>query len=129
MRLRRYLSRVYDTIHIRQEITILSFEVEELIPNQEGSIKIRLQFWDRSQLQIEESLRSQGSILIKATYSYHYQDANNNLIFRYDNAPHHPHIRTYPHHKHTTQGIIDAKPPDITDILKEIDALLYNNAG
>ena len=31
-------------------------------------------------------------------YSYHYQDRNSDLIFRYDMAPHHQEVKTFPHH-------------------------------
>ena len=33
-------------------------------------------------------------------YSYVLLDAARNPIFSCDNAPHHPDVRTYPHHKH-----------------------------
>jgi hypothetical protein len=33
-------------------------------------------------------------------YSYHWQEANGNLIMRWDNKPHWPDLKTFPHHKH-----------------------------
>ena len=33
-------------------------------------------------------------------YRYHFQDKNNDLIFRYVNTPHFPGLNTYPNHKH-----------------------------
>jgi hypothetical protein len=42
------------------------------------------------------------------------------LIFRYDNAPHHPEIVTYPHHKHTPTAIELASPPHLVQVLQEI---------
>ena len=36
----------------------------------------------------------------KIAYSYHYQDVNKELIFRYDNAEHHPELENFPYHKH-----------------------------
>jgi hypothetical protein len=53
------------------------------------------------------------------------QDADGNLIFRYDNAPHHPHLSTFPAHKHVGSSVIDAEPPDLNDVLAEIDAIIY----
>ena len=47
------------------------------------------------------------------------------MIFRYDNAPHHPEVTTHPHHKHTATGVEAATPPDLSDVLREIDAHLY----
>lgn len=34
-------------------------------------------------------------------YSYHWQEANGDLIIRWDNSPHHNELKTFPHHKHT----------------------------
>ncbi len=44
----------------------------------------------------------------KIAYSYHYQDQEKGLIFRYDNAEHHPEIPSYPHHKHLPKSNIAA---------------------
>ena len=51
---------------------------------------------------------SDGSVLFvrelitqsESKYSYHWQTKNGKLICRWDNAPHHPHLATSPHHKH-----------------------------
>lgn len=58
-------------------------------------------------------------------YSYHYQDKKERLIFRYDMAPHHKEIDTFPHHKHThTNRVIKADDPSLAKILDEIDDLI-----
>lgn len=36
----------------------------------------------------------------KVKYRYQYMDASQTMIFRYDNAPHHQQVTTFPHHKH-----------------------------
>jgi hypothetical protein len=47
-------------------------------------------------------------------------DENQAMIFRYDNAPHHKSIQTFPHHKHTP-GQVQASPePTLHDVLLEI---------
>lgn len=33
-------------------------------------------------------------------YRHHWQDKNGHLLKRWDNAPHHPEIDTFPHHLH-----------------------------
>jgi hypothetical protein len=50
---------------------------------------------------------------VRVNYKYHYQDANRNLIFRYDSAPHHPHLAMYPAHKHVGDTVVEADPPDL----------------
>ena len=63
-------------------------------------------------------------------YSYHYQDKDLNLIFRYDMAPHHKEIPSYPHHKHTSpEAVIASSAPDVAIVLDEIDELINLGKG
>jgi hypothetical protein len=59
-------------------------------------------------------------IATKLKYRYHYMDANQTMIFRYDNAPHHNEVSTHPHHKHTPTGVQESQEPTLDDILFEI---------
>lgn len=52
-------------------------------------------------------------------YRYHFQDANNNLVFRYDNTPHFPEVENFPHHKHLPNGVAPAEQPSIVEVLEE----------
>jgi hypothetical protein len=62
---------------------------------------------------------------LKEKFGYHYQKGNQTL-FRYDNSAHHPHLANFPCHKHTADGeVIPAKPPDLREILREINSILY----
>lgn len=47
-------------------------------------------------------------------------------VFRYDNAPHHPEVLTFPHHKHVGQDdrLAESAQPTLADILTEIEKLL-----
>jgi len=56
--------------------------------------KAEIQFIDNSILLIKEYI-----IQNKRKYSYHWQ-INNNLLIRWDNAPHWKKISTFPYHKH-----------------------------
>ncbi len=55
----------------------------------------------------------------------HYQNASAELVFRYDNAPHHPEIATHPHHKHMGRKVEATHPPHLGAVLREIDQFLY----
>ena len=57
---------------------------------------------------------------IKKKYRYHFMNTDTNLIFRYDNAKHHPELKTSTHHKHTREKIIEADEPNLSLVLKEI---------
>ena len=50
------------------------------------------------------------------------------MQFRYDNAKHHRDIKTFPHHKHTKNEIIESKEIEIQIALAEIEKILTINA-
>jgi hypothetical protein len=125
MRLKQYLSHIQNILYSRREITLELLRAREVVPDREGMVEGRLRFWDGSLLEFTETLIERGVVLIKTDYAYHFQDTQNQLIFRYDNAPHHPEVSTHPHHKHTSKGIETANPPYLNDVLREIDQYLY----
>ena len=131
MRLQRYLNKLYAIIESRREIEVERLFIDESVPGQDGMIEGRLRFWDGSLLEFVEILTTQDLVLIKTDYTYHYQSGEGQLIFRYDNAPHHPEINTYPHHKHGVhprtcgEFIEPALPPHLADVLQEVDQHLY----
>lgn len=94
-------------------------------PGQTSEFYARLRFHDDSQLQVVEKLIVERFTILKARYTYHYQRADSSLVFRYDNVPHHPEIKTHPHHKHIGDSIVATQPPDLSEVLREIDAILY----
>jgi len=58
-------------------------------------------------------------------YSYHYQDQDGAMILRYDMAPHHKKLETFPHHKHlASDRVTNASAPTLANILDEIDDLI-----
>lgn len=67
--------------------------------------------------------RSRG-VLVVDKYRFHYMDERGRLIFRYDNAPHHKEISSFPDHKHTSSGVAESSLPSIRDILNEISAFI-----
>ncbi|MEE8390399.1 MAG: DUF6516 family protein [Anaerolineae bacterium] len=125
VRLRRYLERLYDTICSRQEIHVEHLRVEKVLSDRLGAVEERLCFYDGSLLEFDETVIVRGVVLIKTDYAYHYQQADGMLIFRYDNAPHHPEIPTHPDHIHIEGHVEAAESPDLSDVLRRIDGLLY----
>lgn len=53
-------------------------------------------------------------------YSFHWQDQHSAIIARWDNAPHHRHLATFPHHKHTAEGVVESTELSLSDVLAEI---------
>ncbi len=125
MRLRRCLERLHNTIYSRREIHVEYFRVEEVLSDRLGAIAGRLRFHDGSLLEFDETVIGRGVVLVKTDYAYHYQRADGTLVFRYDNAPHHPEVSTYPDHIHIKGRVEAAEPPDLSDVLRQIDEMLY----
>jgi hypothetical protein len=124
MKLYRYLSRLQSTIYSRREMKVERL-VTHLTTALNGQIWGRLRFYDGSLLEFEEKLTLHDDDIEKIDYRYHYQCADGTLVVRYDNAPHHPGLPGFPNHKHTPTGIEPAEPPDLSEVLKEIDKHLY----
>lgn len=125
MQLRQHLDLLLNIIGSRHDAVVERLISEETIANLEGIIEGRLRFWDGSMLDFVEVLVARGVILNKIEYAYHFQDKDARLVFRYDSAPHHRQLATFPHHKHTRQGVEAAEPPHLGDVLREIDQYLY----
>ena len=63
--------------------------------------------------------------IVKLKYRYHYEDHEGKMLFRYDNAPHHMEVETFPHHKHTADGnVVASSEPTLQEILFEIITLI-----
>ena len=89
-----------------------------------GIIEGELFFTDESRLHFIEFVNVKETIEVYK-YSYHYQDRNSDLIFRYDMAPHHQEIKTFPYHKHIySNNVIEASTPAFAQILDEISDLI-----
>lgn len=98
---------------------ILSFNFSvDARSNYIGFIQGSLEFLQGSRLFFRQYVDLQESIE-KLSYSFHYQDQENNLIFRYDNAQHKPDLG-YVEHKHIKDKIIPSKIPDIEQVILEI---------
>ena len=84
-------------------------------------------------LRFRQELIEEGVQLNQYQYVYHYQAQDGSLIFRYDNVPHLPDVPTHPHHKHVrigaTEQVEAAQPPQLTDVLREIDAILASSGS
>jgi hypothetical protein len=104
---------------LRDYPTIRSYALTRKVYNlQQGFIGGKIVFENAHSLEFVEVIDMEQSGKVK--YRYQYMDEVQNLIFRYDNAPHHPDVRTFPHHKHTSGGVAESREPDLKDVLFEI---------
>ena len=108
---------------IRGDPLVIFVDLHRIYTSPEtGYIKGEIIFIDNSSLIMFQHVRIKEYKVIITDYRYHYMDADNRLIFRYDNAPHHPEIHTFPYHKHFPFGIEKASLPSIEEVLAEIDS-------
>lgn len=122
--IKEYLYRLYDTIVSRGYIEIERLDFDEM-PNRQGIVEGRLKFYDGSMLEFDETILLHDKELVKLRYAYHYQNEAGEVIFRYDNAPHYPNIPTYPHHKHIGSLVEPSQIPDLSEILREIEQIIF----
>ncbi len=83
-----------------------------------GLIKVSIVFTDDSKLFVTEYVDLKYK-LEKLAYSFHYQDKDGKLIFRYDNASHKPTLG-FKNHKHSKGVISQSEIPELRYILEEI---------
>ena len=87
-----------------------------------GKIKGSISFMDGSILYFIEVIKINSEVS-KLKYSYHYQIKDGNLVFRYDNAPHHKDVKSFPQHKHfsSDDNVLISSVPILKNILSEIE--------
>ena len=125
MNIHDYFSSMRRGLKHRRIVSLDEPVVSQAIDDNNGLFHYRVHLWDDSFLEIREIVTTQHGYPQKRRYSYHYQKAGQ-TIFRYDNAPHHPEISTFPHHKHTgaQEQASLASPPTLSAVFDEIEGYL-----
>jgi len=75
-------------------------------------------------LEFDEIIIQERIQIKKLKYRYHVMDKSKILIFRYDNVPHFPKIKTYPYHKHTKDKVIESQAPGLLEVIDEVESLI-----
>lgn len=92
-----------------------------------GTIDGAVYFADGSRLEFTERVVIEQRRAVKREYRYQFV-RRGRAVFRYDNAPHHPHVSTFPHHKHVGSKILPAAEPDFRQALDEAVSLVADDA-
>lgn len=101
-------------------VTAYSLNTAQLSPST-GYVEAEVMFLDGSRLILFEFLRWTATGWDREKYRYHVLDPRHQLLFRYDNAHHHPGVATFPHHKHLPREVTDSLAPRFTDVLAEVE--------
>ena len=84
-----------------QSLKLIRYDILEIDEEEILVYRIRVGLCDGGLVEISERIVSNKDGKIETTtYSYHWQNSNNELVKRWDNAPHHPEIQTHPYHVH-----------------------------
>lgn len=120
-----YFQQVHNLIEFAEIVELFNLDCEKR-GLYEGFIRGKINFKDNSLLHLQEFVYVESTIDRKM-YSYQYMDAENNLIFRYDNTEHHRKLNlpNFPHHKHdgSEDNVVSSDAPFLADVLKKIERI------
>src|SRR5215831_18323704 len=117
-----YLAAMKDRFVIDPLVTHFQV-IRERSTLMDGYLRARLALADGSQLEFSEYMqRSPAGEIAVITYSYHWADAANQLITRWDNTPHFPDLPGFPDHTH--DGVTgEVTPAQAMSIFTVLDAI------
>lgn len=117
-----HFKKIQDLISKSEIVASTNIEYIKVLEN-EGFIRGTLTLIDGSELRLLEYTKISDGQPVILRYRFQWQTAGE-LITRWNNAPHHPEVETFPHHKHV-RGQAEPKPSRATNlisVLKEIEA-------
>ena len=113
-----YLKDIESAVRKLSDVYVEQYEEECLTPNR-VNLRIRIRFAGGCLLELNEAAIVEQRNIRHLGYRYHFQDEKNKLIFRYDNTPHYPDLKSFPHHRHSSSEVITAEKPSIPSVLEE----------
>jgi hypothetical protein len=116
MNINQYFRSVESELQSCPSQTSLDFH-SEIIDTNFGYFKASISFYNNSKLFLFELVEITNGKPHVEKYRYHYQDAKEKLIFRWDNAPHFPKLKSFPDHLHIGRSIRESARPSIQDVL------------
>jgi len=120
--LSQYFEDIEDSIRKLESANVERYE-EEVLTSSRANLRIRVRFLSGHLLEVNEAIVIVKDQLKHLGYRYHFQDQENNLIFRYDNTPHFPELKSFPHHKHLKNKVEDSDAPLILNVITEAKLL------
>lgn len=100
--------------------------IDEFITSVSGFLDCKITLIDGSVLYVTEYFTLYEGKVKRDKYSYHLQKADDFLI-RWDNAPHHKEVSTFPFHVHRKGGVYVSKEMKLEKILEELSEIVMKN--
>ena len=116
--LSQYLGDVAAEVRELEDAKVECYE-EEILAANRVNLRIRVRFLSGYLLELNEAAIVEAGHIRHLGYRYHFQNGQNNLVFRYDNTPHFPEINSFPHHKHLKDNVVAVDKPSILKVIEE----------
>jgi hypothetical protein len=116
MNFRDYYSKIESLLKEFSLITNFSVDFEE-IEDYTGYIKGKFELLNGSILYFFEFIEIQNNIPVLVKYKYQWQSPDGDLLKRWDNAPHHRELNTFPDHVHDPNGVHSSSAMNLESIL------------
>jgi hypothetical protein len=113
-----YLDAIEHAVISLENVSVDNY-LEEILTSERANLRIRIRFLNGQLLELNEAVVIENNKFTTLDYRYHFQNESNQLLFRYDNAPHFPNLATFPHHKHLHNETIASEKPTILEVLIE----------
>ncbi len=116
--LSRYLENIEAVVKRLEGAYVERYE-EEILASNRISVRIRIRFITGYLFELNEAAIVEANQFRRLNYRYHFQDRQNNLVFRYDNTPHFPDLESFPHHKHLRNNVVSSEEPSVIKVIEE----------
>ncbi len=113
----RAITDILDTLLAAGQARLINVQIDQRSMLR-GFISGVLLFEDDSELHFREFV-DLTQAQPRLAYAYHYQNANESLSFRYDNATHRPSLAQM-EHEHTPAGITLSPAPTLAQVIDRI---------
>jgi len=117
-----YFSKVQKKLDASRWIIIEQSVNFNFVSDEMGIITGKLVFIDNSILEFMELVSKK-----EAEYRFQFMDKNKEMVNRWDSAPHHKEIATFPYHMHTKKGVKESKKVNFVEILDIVVGKVIEN--
>ena len=126
-RIAEYFVQLLDMLRHNRWVVSEDLSFREIDSN-EGYVRGTLYLNGGCVLHVAEYIEIEQGLAKRIKYRYQLQDHNDLLVRRWDNAPHHKEISTYPHHCHAAEGsVFRSLEMDIPSALSQLNEILDEN--
>jgi hypothetical protein len=116
MNFRDYYFKIESLLKEFSLVTHFSVDFEE-IEDYIGYIKGKLELMNGSTIFFFEFIEVKNNVPVLVKYKYQWQSPDGDLLKRWDNAPHHKELNSFPDHVHDCNGVYSSPAMSLESIL------------